>query len=73
MIYNRFCCKHRQHSGLNDELGVRPFIATFAAAALAAGQPEFQVQSFPFQLTDANMTKYRNDPNFSFRENLKQG
>ena len=48
-------------------------IYAIAAAALAAGQPEFQVHSFPFRMNDANMTKYQNNPNFGFWENLKQG
>ena len=48
-------------------------IYAIAAAALVAGQREFQVQSFPFRMTAANMRKYQNDPNLGFWENLKQG
>lgn len=48
-------------------------IYAVAAAALSAGQSEFQVQSFPFRMTAANMRKYQSDTNFGFWENLKQG
>ncbi len=48
-------------------------IYAIAAAALAAGQREFQVQSFPFRMTAANMRKYQSDPNFGFWQNLKVG
>ena len=48
-------------------------IYAIAAAALAAGQQEFQVQSFPFRMTAASMKKYQSDPNFGFWQNLKVG
>ena len=48
-------------------------IYAVAAAALSAGQPEFQVQSFPFRMTSSNMKKYQSDKNITFWENLRQG
>lgn len=48
-------------------------IYAIAAAALEGGQSAFQVQSFPFRMTDANMSKNQSDPNFGFWENIKQG
>lgn len=41
--------------------------------ALKGGQGTFQVQAFPFRMTPANMAKNRNDPNYAFWTNLKQG
>ena len=41
--------------------------------ALHAGQPGFQVQAFPFRMTAENMARRRNDKNFAFWENLKEG
>jgi len=41
--------------------------------AVKGGQTSFQVQAFPFRMTPENMAKNRNDPNFSFWTNLKQG
>ncbi len=41
--------------------------------ALHAGQPSFQVQAFPFRMTAENMARRRNDNNFAFWKNLKEG
>lgn len=41
--------------------------------AIKGGQSSFQVQAFPFRMTAENMAKNRNDPNFGFWTNLKQG
>jgi len=41
--------------------------------ALKGGQTSFQVQAYPFRMTAANMAAHRNDPNFGFWQNLKQG
>ncbi len=41
--------------------------------AIKGGQTSFQVQAFPFRMTPENMAKNRNDPNFGFWTNLKQG
>jgi len=43
------------------------------AKALASGQSGFQVQSYPFRMTQANMTRHAGDPNAVFWANLKQG
>jgi len=41
--------------------------------ALRAGQPSFQVQSYPFRMTIQNMSSHRNNTNFSFWLDLKGG
>ena len=41
--------------------------------AIRGGQSSFQVQAFPFRMTPENMARNRNDPNFDFWTNLKQG
>ena len=48
-------------------------IYTIAAAALKAGQPNFQVQALPFRLTDENLAAHKNSPWLSFWQNLKTG
>lgn len=48
-------------------------IYAMAREALNGGQASFQVQSYPFRMTAANMTKNRDDPNFSFWMDLKRG
>lgn len=56
---------------LTDE-GVAEIYAV-AREALRGGQPAFQVQAFPFRMTAQNMAKHRDDPNFSFWNDLKRG
>jgi murein L,D-transpeptidase YafK len=56
---------------MTDE-GVAEIYAT-AREALKGGQSAFQVQAFPFRMTPENMARNRNDPNYAFWENLKQG
>lgn len=56
---------------LTDE-GVAEIYAV-AREALKGGQTAFQVQAFPFRMTPENMAKNRNDPNFAFWSNIKQG
>jgi murein L,D-transpeptidase YafK len=56
---------------LTDE-GVSEIYAV-AREALKGGQTSFQVQAFPFRMTPRNMAKNRNDPNFAFWSDLKQG
>lgn len=56
---------------LTDE-GVGEIYAV-AREALKGGQGSFQVQAFPFRMTPQNMAKNRNDPNFAFWSDLKQG
>lgn len=41
--------------------------------ALRGGQPAFQVQAFPFRMTPQNLAAHRDDPNFAFWKNLKEG
>jgi murein L,D-transpeptidase YafK len=48
-------------------------IYAFARDAFRGGQTAFQVQAFPFRMTAANMARYRDDPNFEFWKNLKEG
>ncbi|MBN9218505.1 MAG: murein L,D-transpeptidase [Mesorhizobium sp.] len=48
-------------------------IYAVAREAIRGGQSSFQVQAFPFRMTPENMARNRNDPNFDFWTNLKQG
>jgi hypothetical protein len=48
-------------------------IYAFARDSFAGGQTEFQIQAFPFRMTAANMARYRNDPNYEFWKNIKEG
>lgn len=48
-------------------------IYLFAREAFSGGQTEFQIQAYPFRMTAANMARYRNDPNYAFWKNLKEG
>lgn len=49
-------------------------IYAFAREALTGGkQTAFQVQAFPFRMTPENMARHRDDPNFAFWKNLKEG
>ncbi len=48
-------------------------IYAVAREALKGGQGSFQVQAFPFRMTPKNMAENRNDPNFAFWSDLKQG
>lgn len=48
-------------------------VYALAREALAAGQPSFQIQAFPFRMTPANLAAHRNDPNFAFWKNLEEG
>ncbi len=42
-------------------------------AALDGGQKRFQVQVFPFRMTDANLERARDNPNAEFWRDLKMG
>lgn len=44
-----------------------------ARDALRGGQESFEVHAFPFRMTDANMARYRDNPNYRFWRTLKQG
>ena len=54
----------------DDEIGE---IYAVAREALQAGQPAFQVQSYPFRMTAENLAKNRKNPNIGFWRNLKDG
>lgn len=41
--------------------------------ALKAGQPGFQLQAFPFRMTDARMAREKNNKWYSYWKTLKQG
>ncbi len=41
--------------------------------AFKGGQTDFQIQAFPFRMTPANMARYRQDSNYPFWQNLKEG
>jgi len=46
---------------------------TLAREAFTAGQRRFPVHAFPFRMTEANMEFRKNDKNYPFWANLKQG
>ncbi|HEV2557344.1 MAG TPA: L,D-transpeptidase family protein [Microvirga sp.] len=48
-------------------------IYAMARESLAGGQRAFQFQAYPFRMTAENMAKYREDRNFAFWRNLKEG
>lgn len=48
-------------------------IYAYARDAFRGGQRSFQLQAFPFRMTDRNMARYRSDPNIKFWTMLKQG
>ena len=48
-------------------------IYALAREAFSAGQTSFQVQALPFRMTPQNLALFRNDPNFQFWLNLKEG
>lgn len=48
-------------------------IFALARDAFKGGQKSFQFQAYPFRMTAQNMARYRNDPNYDFWVNLKEG
>ena len=48
-------------------------IYRLAYEAFRGGQTEFQVQAFPFRMTEANLEAHKADPNAAFWRNLKRG
>jgi murein L,D-transpeptidase YafK len=48
-------------------------VYAIAREALVNGQPSFQVQALPFRMTAENMARRRDDKNFAFWKNLKEG
>ena len=48
-------------------------IYALARESFYGGQKEFQFQAFPFRMTALNMARHRNNPNFAFWKELKEG
>lgn len=48
-------------------------IYAVAREAFGGGQRSFQVQALPFRMSPENLAKHRDDPNFAFWRNLKDG
>lgn len=48
-------------------------IYALARESFSGGNRNFQVQMFPFRMTDANMAKHASSPHIAFWNNLKQG
>ena len=48
-------------------------IYALARESFYGGQKEFQFQAFPFRMTALNMAKHRNNPNFAFWKEIKEG
>jgi murein L,D-transpeptidase YafK len=48
-------------------------IFALAREAFDGGQLAFQVQAFPFRMTNANMARHRNNPHLAFWRMLKEG
>ncbi|ENN90113.1 L,D-transpeptidase family protein [Bartonella bovis] len=48
-------------------------IYAFARDAFKGGQKEFQLHTFPFRMTGANMERHRDNPHYQFWVMLKEG
>lgn len=48
-------------------------IYAYARDAFRGGQKSFQLQAFPFRMTERNMARYKNDPNINFWAMIKEG
>jgi murein L,D-transpeptidase YafK len=48
-------------------------IYALARESFFGGQKEFQFEAFPFRMTALNMARHRNNPNFAFWKELKEG
>ncbi len=48
-------------------------IYALARELFYGGQKEFQFEAFPFRMTALNMAKHRNNPNFVFWKEIKEG
>jgi murein L,D-transpeptidase YafK len=44
-----------------------------AREALKGGQESFEVHAFPFRMSDENMVRYKDNPNYAFWRTMKQG
>ncbi len=64
-------CSSRGCYAMEDEQIAE--IYTLGREALEGGQRSFPVHAFPFRMTPENMARVRNDENFGFWQNLKNG
>ncbi len=48
-------------------------IYALARESFAGGNPRFQLELFPFRMTDDNLARYTANPNIEFWRNLKEG
>ncbi len=48
-------------------------IYALARDSFFGGQKEFQFEAFPFRMTALNMARHRNNPNFAFWKEIKEG
>jgi murein L,D-transpeptidase YafK len=53
--------------------GVIEEIYILAREALSSGQASFQIQAYPFRMTEANLAAHRKDEWYDFWRNLKEG
>ena len=64
-------CKSSGCYAMTD--GVVEEIYILARELLAGGQQSFQVQAYPFRMSDANMAKHKKEEWYGFWRNLKEG
>ena len=64
-------CKSRGCYAMTD--GLMEEIYILARESLEGGQESFQLQAFPFRMTNANMAKHKGDDWYDFWQNLKEG
>ncbi|MCB1511963.1 MAG: murein L,D-transpeptidase, partial [Hyphomicrobiaceae bacterium] len=48
-------------------------IYALAREAFSGGQERFEVHAFPFRMTEANLLRHKNNPNYKFWMTLKEG
>jgi murein L,D-transpeptidase YafK len=64
-------CKSRGCYAMTD--AVMEEIYILAREALAGGQQAFQIQAYPFRMTEANLSRHKNNKWYGFWRNLKEG
>lgn len=64
-------CSSRGCYAMTDEQIAEIF--ALAREAFDGGQLAFQVQAYPFRMTNANLARHRNNPNAAFWRMLKEG
>lgn len=64
-------CSSRGCYAMTDE-GIAEIYA-LGREAFRGGQKTFELQIFPFRMTNANLLKYRDNPNIDFWRNIKTG